>query len=98
MGRWAKTKERLHRRAMAGVAGRRRKMLEQAAAAVCIGTVTFEGPAFGGRHTIRCLMADGYSETRMMLEIDGRQRKARTVRGMVRMVCARVMKTEGSGK
>lgn len=54
---------------------------------VC-GTVTFEGPAFGGRHAVRLLAAG--DATHVLLEVDGRLTCSKTVRGARSLILRRI--------
>jgi len=89
--------ERQARYSAAGVAGRQRKMDSARDAAELVGTVTFSGPIFGGDHVLRCFEADWYSESDLMLEIDGTASKARTVGGVRRLLAARLVTERGAG-
>ena len=71
-------------------AAKERKRLAQVQEAREVGRVTFSGPMFGGEHVIRCL--DVGDEMRLWIEIDGRQHRPRTWRGVMRMVCRRIWK------
>lgn len=85
-------RDALHDRAMAGVAGRDRVRQKNVADAVWVGSVTFDGPAFGGKHVIDCFQSDSFDETRMMIRIDGTAKIPRTPRGLVRIVCKRLFR------
>jgi hypothetical protein len=71
-------------------AAKERRRREDAQAAECVGVVTFEGPMFGGKHELRCLYLPSYSETHLMIEIDGRPHRPRTVRGVVGVLAKRL--------
>ena len=78
-------------RSLAGVAARERLRAASVQAAECVGTITFEGPLFGGRHEMRCLFSETYSDRYLMIEIDGAASKARTMRGVLRLLSKRLM-------
>lgn len=71
--------------------GKERKRQEEAVAASCVGTIVFDGPMFGGSHTLRCLVSESYSEDRMMIEIDGLNHRPRTYRGVMRLLSHRLV-------
>lgn len=73
-------------------AAKERKRLAQVRDALEVGRVTFVGPMFGGVHTIRCL--DAEDEMRLWIEIDGLAHRPRTWRGLVRLVCRRLINYE----
>jgi hypothetical protein len=91
----AKRLEAKRKRCAAMRAARERKRLERVQAAICVGTVTFDGPMFGGRHEVRCLFSDGYSETKLMLEVDDRAYAPRTWRGVVKLIAKRLVRYGG---
>lgn len=76
----------LRARAMAGVAARERKRMTEATAVdvVEVGWVTFDGPAFGGRHEIVLRSRTGADA--LLVCCDGRELRPRTGRGFVAMV------------
>ena len=87
--RW---REIQRRRSKAGVEARERKRLERAKDAECVGTITFEGQMFGGRHEMRLLLADWFDDRKMMVEIDGEPHRrwgfdSRFGRSTVRIDC-----------
>jgi len=82
--------ERQARYSAAGVAARRRKREERAMGAECVGVVRFDGAMFGGRHEVRCLYSEDYSDTHLMVEVDGVASKARTVGGVYRLLARRL--------
>ncbi len=51
-----------------------------------------EGPMFGGKHEIRCLYSDVYSETKLMLEVDGKAYAPRTWLGIVKLIAKRLVR------
>ena len=71
-------------------AAKERKRVSEACKAECVGVVTFDGSIFGGRHEMRCLYSCDYSDTHLMIEIDGRASKARTVRGIYKLLADRL--------
>lgn len=88
---WKCRKLNLLERSRKGVAARERKRLAHVQEAREVGYIEFCGPMFGGRHTIRCLAAG--DEARLWIEIDGQAHRPRTWRGLMRMVCKRMMRT-----
>jgi len=66
--------------------------MEQASGAECVGIIVFEGAMFGGRHEIRCLFSEDYSDRHVMIEIDGVASKARTVRGLHGLLARRLVR------
>ena len=71
-------------------AAKERKRQAEACDAEHVGTVIFDGPLFGGRHVMRCLYRCGYSETHLMVEIDGVAFKPLTRRGIDRIIARRI--------
>ena len=71
-------------------AAKARKKAEQASAMEIVGTVTFDGPMFGGNHVMRCLFCDDYSDRHVMLEIDGAPFAPKTVAGVYRLIARRL--------
>jgi len=65
--------------------------MAEAQAAECVGVITFEGAMFGGTHEMRCLYSCSYSDTHLMIEIDGRASSARTVRGIYKLLAYRLV-------
>jgi len=63
---------------------------ERADCAVCVGTVTFDGGVFNGRHVVRLLHAECFDTRRLMLEVDGAACAARSLQGAMRVVCRRM--------
>ena len=79
------------RRMAAMRAAKERKRQAEACAAECVGTITFDGRLFGGRHVMRCLYRCGYSETHVMIEIDGVAFRPLTAGGLRRIIARRVI-------
>ena len=77
-------------RGLAGVAARARKRQEMVQTALCVGVIEFSGRVFGGTHTVRCLSSDAYSDRYLMIEIDGMASKARSIRGVYRLLARRL--------
>lgn len=75
-------------RSRKGVLARERKRLAAVSEAREIGRVTFSGPMFRGEHVVRCL--DVGDESRVWVEVDGQAHRARTWRGVMRVVCKRI--------
>jgi hypothetical protein len=73
------------------VVARERLRAARVHAAQCVGTITFEGLLFGGRHELRCLYSETYSDRYLMIEIDGVASKARTMRGVLRLLAKRLV-------
>lgn len=71
-------------------AAKERKRVAVAAEAACVGVISFDGALFGGRHEMRLLMSDDYSERYMMVEIDGQAHRPRTVEGLRRLLARRL--------
>lgn len=58
------------------------------ATASVIGTVSFDGPAFGGHHDVRLI---GYPDRPTVdIEVDGRVTAARTPRGAIALLLQRI--------
>lgn len=87
---WKRLKEKRIELSRKGVEARERKRLDQVREAREVGRVTFSGTMFGGEHNIRCL--DSGDETRLWIEIDGQAHRTRTWRGVMKMVCKRMVK------
>ena len=85
-----KQRERQARYSAAGVAARQRKIEQERDDAELVGTVQFSGSMFGGEHVLTCYAADWYSDSKVMIEIDGHASKARTVRGLQRVIARRL--------
>lgn len=88
-----KRKEREERQARysrAGVLVRERKKREQTHAAECVGTVTFDGPMFGGVHVMRCLFSEDYSDRYLMIDVDGAAFRPLTVEGVRKLIAKRI--------
>ena len=73
-------------------AAKERLRLERTQDAECVGTVVFDGPMFDGKHEIRCLAADWFSDRHVMIEIDGKASSARTERGVLGLLARRLTK------
>jgi len=86
---WKRRRTKLLERSRKGVAARERKRIAAVLEAREVGRVTFSGQMFGGEHLIRCL--DAGDETRLWIEVDGRAHRARTWRGLVRVICKRIV-------
>ena len=71
-------------------AAKAQKRISEAIVAQEVGTVVFDGAAFGGQHRIRSFQRgdDDY----LLIEIDGKVHKPRTLRGLVRIICRRLWK------
>ena len=80
---------KLLERSRKGVEARERKRLAAVREAVEVGRVIFTGAMFGGEHVIRCL--DVGDERVLCVEIDGRAQRPKTWRGLMRMVCKRII-------
>jgi len=87
---WKRLRKRQLRKSLAGVATKKARREAEAQEAVCVGTVTFEGKMFGGRHRLRCLYSESYSLDRYMVEIDGNHHRPQTRRGLMGMIVRRV--------
>ena len=87
---YKRLRERQLRRSRLGVEARERKRQAEAEAAVCLGTIVFDGPTFGGTHTLRLLHSPTYSERHLMVEIDGQAHAPRTRSGIVKVVASRI--------
>lgn len=85
-------RDRVRRKCAAMRAAKERRRLEQAAAAVEVGVVQFSGPAFGGPHVLRALHRDG--DGHLLVEIDGRAHRPRTLRGLVRVLARRLWRIQ----
>lgn len=73
-------------------AAKERKRMAESCVAKCVGVITFDGPMFGGDHTLRCLFSETYSERHLMIEIDDVTSKPRTVRGVFKLLAKRLAK------
>jgi hypothetical protein len=88
-GYWKRRRTKLLERSRLGVLARERKRLARAQEAREVGQVTFSGPMFGGEHVIRCL--DAGNENRLLVEVDGQAHRPRSWRGLMRVVCKRII-------
>jgi hypothetical protein len=73
----------------AGVLAREKKKREQAQETECVGTVTFDGPMFGGVHVMRCLFSEDYSDRYLMIDVDGAAFRPLTVEGVRKVIAKR---------
>lgn len=69
-------------------AAKERKRLDTAGQWQDVGGIVTDGCL--GRHTIRLLACDGYSDHRLAVVVDGRHRQARTYRGVLRCLARMV--------
>lgn len=67
---------------------RRQELCATTASPNVCGTVTFEGPAFGGHHTVRLIAAG--DATHVLLEVDGRLTCSKTIRGARSLILRRI--------
>lgn len=86
---WKRRRAKLLERSKKGVLARERKRLAAVQEAREVGRVMFFGPMFGGEHILRCL--DAGDETRLWIEVDGRAHRPRSWRGLMRVVCKRIV-------
>lgn len=86
---WKRRRTKLLERSRKGVEARERKRLAAVTEAREVGKVAFFGPMFSGVHILRCL--DMGDETRLWIEVDGRAYRLRSWRGLMRVVCKRVI-------
>jgi len=78
----------LRKRALAGVAGRERVRLERAVGLRDVGGVSMDGCL--GVHSVR-LLAWPDDSGRLAVVVDGKHRKARTVRGVLRCLAMMIV-------
>jgi hypothetical protein len=71
-------------------AAKERKRIAAASMAECVGSVVFDGAMFGGRHEMRLLCSEAYSDRYMMVEIDGHAHRPRSVEGLRRLIARRL--------
>jgi hypothetical protein len=86
---WKIRKAKLLERSLKGVVERERKRLAAIQEAKEVGKVVFSGKMFGGEHVIRCL--DVGDENRIWIEVDGRAHRTWTWKGLMRVVCKRIV-------
>jgi hypothetical protein len=87
---WKRRRAKLLERSRKGVLARERKRLAAVREAREVGKVVFFGPMFGGVHTLRCL--DAGNETRLWIEVDRTAHRPRTWKGLMRVICKRIVK------
>ena len=80
-------KQRKHDRAMAGVAARRRKRMEYGFTMLDVGGIATDG--LFGTHKIR-ILSYGDGEPHYAITVDGEHRRARTERGILRLLARMV--------
>lgn len=66
-----------------------RKRLAEADAAIEVGMIQFSGLMFGGEHILRCLSRS--EKNHLLIEIDGRPHKPRTLRGLLALIAKRLI-------
>lgn len=67
-------------------AAKERKRMSESCDTEHVGTVIIDGPLFNGRHVIKRLYRCGYSDTQIIIDIDGKQRRPRSYRGVLRLL------------
>ena len=69
--------------------------MERSEAAEEVGTIIFNGPCFGGEHTLRLLHRDG--EAKLLLEVDGKAFRPLTRRGIRKILAERIDRVPSVG-
>lgn len=73
-----------------GVAARARNRIERAEQAIECGRITFDGPMFGGLHTMRLLaVSDGHA---LLTEVDGKPWAPKSIRGLRALIAKRILR------
>ena len=86
--RLRRTSDIQHKRSIAGVKARARNIAARAAPWRDVGGFTTDGCL--GSHSVRLHQSDTFSETYLAITVDGRHRRARSYRGVLRCIAEMV--------